>query len=72
MNGDNYLLGESHIQAEKRNCHTQVSENGTSHQGSVSIRTVTVTMVPRVLTVRCNIGCSMMLGVDWAMLRYRA
>jgi hypothetical protein len=69
--GDRSEQGESHIQAEERNCHTQVSEVGTSYQGSGSVVSVKVSMVSRVLRVRCNVDHSVMLGVIRAVSRYR-
>jgi hypothetical protein len=54
---------------EERNCHTQVSENGTSYQGSVNVGTVKVSMVSRVLRVRRDVDRSVMLGVIRAVSR---
>jgi hypothetical protein len=58
-------MEKSHIQAEERNCHTQVSESGTSDQGSGSVGTVKVMMVSRVLRVQRDVDRSVMLGVSW-------
>jgi hypothetical protein len=41
-------------------------------KGPVSIRTVRVMMLSRVLRVWQNIGCPLMLGAGQAMSRYRA
>jgi hypothetical protein len=59
------------MQAEKRNCHTQVSEVGISYQGSGSVGSVKVLMVSRVLRVWRNVDRSVMLGVVQAVSSYR-
>jgi hypothetical protein len=51
------------IEAEERNCHTQVLESGTSYQGLGNVGTVKVSMVSRVLRVRRDVDRSVMLGV---------
>jgi nucleoside phosphorylase len=70
MGVTNYM--ENHIYKRKSGTVIPRYQKAGHHiKGSVSVGTVKVTMVSRVLRAQCNVDCSVMLGVCRAVSRHR-